>query len=38
MYEVWTQLSENPSQNFNKNSSILKNPKKFQKKKKKSKT
>ena len=27
----WTHLNENPSQNFNKNSSILKNPKIFQK-------
>ena len=27
----YTHLSENPSQNFNKNSSILKNPNKFSK-------
>ena len=31
MYEILTHLSENPSQNFNNNSSILKNPKIFQK-------
>ena len=32
MYEILTHLSENPSQNFNNNLSILKNPKTFQKK------
>ena len=31
MYEILTHLSKNPSQNFNKYSSILKNPKIFQK-------
>ena len=31
MYEVLTHLSENPYQNFKNNSSILKNPKMFQK-------
>ena len=31
MYEVLNTLSENPTQNFNEISSILKNPKNFQK-------
>ena len=31
MYKVLNSLSENPSQNYKNNSSILKNPKIFQK-------
>ena len=31
MNEILNSIKQNPSQNFNNNSSILKNPKKFQK-------